>query len=220
MSNSDKIIIALDTYSLNKAKKLVKTLFPRVKFFKIGLEMINTGQAPELIKYIHDLGGRVFYDIKLNDIPNTVARSVRVISSLGVWGFTIHGSSGSEAIREAVKYKGKSKVIGITILTSFKNVPKNKIIKFTRILSRNGVDGFVCSVRESSLLKKFNKIIITPGIRPVWADKNEQRRTATPKKAIKMGADYIVLGRPIIKPPKKIGNSIIALSRVIEEIEK
>src|SRR3989344_2802884 len=98
MLNSEKIIVALDAHSLSKAKKLVKTLWPRVKFFKIGLEFINTGQAPELIKFIKKLGGKVFYDAKLNDIPNTVGGAAKVISGLGVEMFTVHASAGRDSI--------------------------------------------------------------------------------------------------------------------------
>src|SRR3989344_3798387 len=194
-----KIIIALDVDNFNNAKKLVKELYPRVKFFKIGLEFINTGQAPELIRYIKKLGGKVVYDAKLNDIPNTIGGAVKVISGLGVWGFTVHSSSGREAIRTAVAKRGKTKVIGVTTLTSIAGVSRRNIIKSVEMLVEEGVDGIVCSVQEVNFLKKFKKILITPGIRPVWASKNEQKRTATPREAIKAGADYLVIGRPITK---------------------
>ncbi len=211
----NKIIVALDTDNLDKAKKLVKLLRPRIKFFKIGLELINTGKAPELIKFIDKLGARVFYDIKLNDIPNTIARSVKVISKLGVWGFTIHASSGREAIRAAVARKGKSKVIGVTILTSLP-ADKNKIVRLAGMLAEEGADGIVCSVREIKLLKKFEKLIIAPGIRPAWASQNDQRRTATPRKAMEAGADYLVIGRPITEHK----DPLEALESIMKEMEK
>ncbi len=214
-----KIIVALDVDNFSNAKKLVKELYPRVKFFKIGLEMINTGQVPELINFINKLGGKVFYDAKLNDIPNTVGRAAKVISGLGVWGFTIHSFSGREAIRAAVANKGKAKVIGVTALTSMAGVSRRNIIKSAEMLVEEGVDGIVCSVREVYFLKKFKKILITPGIRPVWANKNEQKRIAAPSEAIKAGADYLVIGRPITSPPEKIGSSEKALAKIIEEIE-
>ncbi len=217
MRNEDKIIVAIDTDDLSRAKKLVKTLWPRVKFFKIGLEIINTGQAPELIKFIKKLGGKVFYDAKLNDIPNTVGGAVKVISDLGVWGFTVHSSSGREVIRAAVAKKGKAKVIGVTTLTSIASVSRRNIIKSAEMLVEEGVDGIVCSVQEVNFLKKFKKILITPGLRPAWANSNEQKRIATPREAIKAGADYLVIGRPITEPPVGMSQGG-ALGLILEEI--
>ena len=210
----NKIIVALDVDDIKKAKKLVKLLWPKVRFFKIGLEIINTGQAPELIKYINKLGGNVFYDIKLNDIPNTVAKTARVISRLGVWGFTIHVSAGREAIRAAVYNKGRSKVIGVTILTS-SNASISKVVQLVRMMAKEGADGVVCSAREASVVKRFGLTVITPGIRPKWAQKNDQKRTTTPKEAITAGSDYLIIGRPITDS----ANSLEALIKIIEEIE-
>lgn len=214
---TQKIIIALDTSDLNIAKKLVRVLWPKVQILKIGLEMINTGQAPELIKFINKLGGKVFYDIKLNDIPNTVGGAAKVISRLGVWGFTVHSSAGPEAIRAAVANKGKAKVIGITVLTSMAG-PKRKILDSAKMLAQEGADGFVCAAKEVRMLKKFKKLIITPGIRPVWASKNEQERIATPAEALEAGADYLVIGRPVTRPPKEIGSSSKALELIMREL--
>jgi|SRR3989338_2367501 len=238
MTNSDKIIIALDTYSLNKAKRLVRILYPKVKFFKIGLELVNTGQAPELIKYINKLGGKVFYDTKLNDIANTVEKTAKVISKLGVWCWTIHASAGEEAIGAAVKNRGRSKIFGVTVLTSFGDSESKiifgtslnkKVLRFVDMLLKKGVDGIVCSAAEARLIRRFyarggsvfdrkNLKIITPGIRPVWADKNEQNRIATPIEAIKSGADYLVIGRPITNPPRHVGSALRALDLILKEI--
>lgn len=200
-----QIIVALDTDSLGQAKKLVKILYPKVKIFKIGLEFINTGQAPELIRFIKNLGGKVFYDIKLNDIPNTVARAAKVISGLGVDMFTIHAASGREAIRAAAVNSGKSKVIGVTVLTSLRARP-SQIMSLAKILFEQDVDGVVCSAKEAKMIKlKYPRLkIITPGIRSSWAKTNDQKRSATPKEATKAGADYIVIGRPITNAPDPI----------------
>ena len=232
MKSEDKIIVAIDTDDLSRAKKLVKNLWPRVKFFKIGLEMINTGKAPELIKFIKKLGGKVFYDAKLNDIPNTVAKAVSAISKLKAEMITVHASSGSKAMQDAVKNKGGSKIIGVTVLTSIDNPEcksifgisvDKKVIQFADTLLRDGVDGLVCSVREGRLIRKFKRFtrlnIITPGIRPVWAVSNEQVRTATPAEAIKAGADYLVIGRPIINPPKGMSQGE-ALGMILKEINR
>lgn len=231
MKNSEKIIVALDTDSLDKAKNLIKTLWPRVKFFKIGLEMINTGQAPELIKFIARLGGKVFYDAKLNDIPNTVGRAVKEITRFGVWGLTVHASSGKIALREAIKNKGKSKIFGVTVLTSidgreckriFGENTKKKILEFVNTLHKENCDGIVCSPREAKFLRGFKKFdnltIITPGIRPLWASLNDQKRATTLTEALRAGADYVVIGRPITNPPGKIGSPLKAIDLILKEM--
>ena len=232
MKNKEsKIIVALDTDDLLMAKKLVKELSPEVIFFKIGLEFINTGQAPELIKLIKKLGGKVFYDIKLNDIPNTVGKTVRVISKLGIDMFTVHTSAGRESLRAAVKNKGKSKVIGVTVLTSLKNDEskyifgsgsKDKVLQFASMLAEERADGVVCSAKEVELIKKSEKLkklkIIVPGIRPSWTKANDQIRVVEPAEALKAGADYLVIGRPITEPTKEIGSPLRALSYIIKDI--
>ena len=203
MKNRDKIIVALDTYDLKIAKKLVKELRPKVKFFKIGPELINTGKAQELIRFINKLGGQVFYDIKLNDIPNTIGKTVKVISKLEIWGFTIHASAGGEAIREAVRNKGRSKIIGVTVLTSISDTEcksifgrrsKDKVIQFAGMLLEEGADGIVCSPLEAKNIRDYKRFkdlrIVTPGIRPVWSDNNEQERRATPAEAIQAVPDH------------------------------
>lgn len=230
--NSDKIIVALDTNNLKKAKILVKTLWPRMKFFKIGLEMINTGQAPELTRYIKKLDGKVFYDAKLNDIPNTMAKATMTISKLGVDMISIHASTGKQAMQAVVRNKGRSKIMGVTVLTSiddkecrniFGNSAKDQVLKFADMLVKERCDGIVCSPQELKFLRKMKRFssleIATPGIRPTWADRNEQKRITTPRKAIEAGADYLVIGRPITDPLNNITNPKIALDKIIEEIE-
>lgn len=231
MINNGKIIVALDTHSLSKAKKLVKTLWPRVQFFKIGLEMINTGQAPELMQFIKKLGGRVFYDAKLNDIPNTVVKAMKVISKLGVDMVSVHASAGAESLRAAVRNKGKSKIIGVTILTSIDDGEcksifginlKKKVLQFADMLVNEKCDGIVCSPQEAWFLRGFKKFdnltIVTPGIRPLWASSNDQKRVTTLTEALRVGADYVVIGRPITNPPGKIGSPLKAIDLILKEI--
>lgn len=241
MKIEDRIIVALDVNNLDKAKKLVRDLLPIVsakggsasggKFFKIGLEMINTGQAPELINFIARLKGKVFYDAKLNDIPNTVGRAVKEITRFGVWGLTVHASSGKVALREAIKNKDRSKIFGVTVLTSmddeecksiFGGNTRKKVLEFVNTLHKENCDGIVCSSGEAKFLRGFKKFdnltIVTPGIRPLWASSNDQKRATTPMEALRAGADYLVIGRPITNPPKEIGGPREALDRIIEEI--
>lgn len=230
--NSEKIIVALDTSNLDRAKKLVNELIFGVKFFKIGLEVINTGFAPELVQYIKRKKGKVFYDIKLNDIPNTVAKAMKIISKLRVDMVSVHASVGAESLRAAVRSKGKSRVVGVTVLTTISSPEcksifgvnsDKKVIQFADMLVREKCDGVICSSREARLLRKFKKFdslkIITPGVRPTWSDKNEQKRITTPRKAIEAGADYLVIGRPITNPPVGMSRKE-ALNLILDEINK
>lgn len=145
--------------------------------------------------------------------------------------FTIHASAGKEAIKTAVKNKGKSKVVGVTVLTAlgskecksiFGSDPEHKVLQFADLLLKEGASGIVCSAWEGARLRKFKKFknlkIITPGIRPRWAEPNEQKRIAAPSAALEMGADYLVIGRTIASPPAKIGSPIKALNFILKEI--
>ncbi len=231
MKINSKIIVALDVDSLDKAKKLTGLLYPKVKIFKIGLAMISSGDALELVKYIHKLGGRVFYDGKFNDIPNTVGMAAKAVSKLGIDMFTVHVSAGAEALRAAVRNKGRAKVIGVTVLTSIKDSDcrnifgvssDKKVVQFAGLLLKEKADGIVCSAKEAVILRnsgKFNDLkIITPGIRPSWSLSGDQSRAVTPKEAVSSGADYLVIGRPVTSPSKNIGGPIRALDRILKEI--
>lgn len=228
----DKIIVALDVDSFDRAKKLVNELIFEVKFFKIGLEVINAGFASELVQYIKRKKGKVFHDSKLNDIPNTVAKAMKVISRFEVDMVSVHASAGAESLRAAVRNKGKSRVVGVTVLTTISSPEcksifgansDKKVIQFADMLVREKCDGVVCSSQETRLLRKFKKFdslsIITPGVRPAWSDKNEQKRITTPWKAIEAGADYLVVGRPITNPPVGMSRKE-ALNLILEEINK
>lgn len=218
----EKIIVALDTDNLKKVESLVKQLLPYVNYFKIGLELSTAVGAPTAIKLVHQLGGKVFYDGKFNDIPNTIAKASKAISNLGVAMFDVHASSGSESIRVAVKNKGKSKVLGVTVLTSMSEAG-DKVLKFTEILKKEGADGVICSPWEAKLIRQYKKfdrlLIVTPGIRPKWAPTKDQKRYMTPSEAIKAGSDFLVIGRPITNPPISVGTPLEAIKLIYKELK-
>jgi len=212
----NKLIVALDLDSFAKAKRFIDLLYKEVDLFKVGLQLfINSG--PKIIRYIQKKGASVFLDLKFYDIPNTVANAVSEAVRLKVKMLTLHISGGKEMLQAAVKRnKEEAKklkikrplLIGVTILTSQNTNPQN-VLALAKLGLACGLDGVVCSVKEIALLRKKikkNFVIITPGIRLDKGIKDDQRRTALAKEAIKQGSDFLVIGRPILKAksPQKI----------------
>ncbi len=229
----DRIIVALDTPSLEATIPFIKQLSPYVSCFKIGLELMTSVGAPAAVRQIHDLGGSIFFDGKFNDIPNTIAGASRAVAALKVKMFDIHACTGVEGMRAAVENKGKSQVIAVTVLTSFEesgcqhvfgDTPQNKVLQFARDAKLAGVDGIVCSPQELKWLAQEPSLkgmtFITPGIRPTWAGKGDQKRILTPKEAIALGATHLVIGRPITQPPPEIGSPVDAVKAIWKEIEE
>ena len=231
MDAKDKIIVALDVNSLDKAISLVESLAPYVGCFKVGLELITAAGAPRVIKLIHSHQGKIFYDGKFNDTPNTISGASKAISKLNVKMFSIHASAGVEAMMAAVANKGQSLVLAVTILTSlaennasliFGGSSKSKVLQFARDAKIAGCDGIICSPRELEFIgkqKELNGLLkITPGIRSEWALSGDQKRIMTPAEAIKAGSTALIIGRPITNPPIEIGTSIDAAKKIAEEI--
>jgi orotidine-5'-phosphate decarboxylase len=227
----DKIIVALDVDTLGEADALVKVLAPHVGCFKVGLQLITSVGAPQVVAFLRERGGEIFLDGKFNDIPNTIGKASAAASKLGVAMFNIHASSGIEGMVAAVKNKGNSKVLAVTVLTSFEEnnahlvfgaPSKAKVIQFARDAMLAGVDGIICSPQELELLSKQKELSgllkITPGVRPEWAAAGDQKRVMTPGDAIRAGATALVIGRPITNPPKEVGTPIEAVQRIAEEI--
>ena len=231
----DYIIFPLDVSSVKTAKQYVETLSESVGMFKIGLELfIRSG--PDIIDFIKSYGSaKVFLDLKLHDIPATVSRAMQNIANLGVAFATVHCGETSRMLEAAVKGgKDKVGVLGVTVLTSVLNEDLESagfrkkfyddlsmlVIKRAAMAKQAGCKGIVCSALEVKMIKEtFGQdfIAVTPGIRPGWDThgKNDQRRVATPARAIENGSDYLVIGRPIrdAKNPKD------AAIRITEEIE-
>ena len=204
-----KIFVACDTTNVTKIKKIIEeTKHKKITFgYKFGLEFLNSKNGRTFVSKIKNK--TIFADLKLHDIPNTCASTIKAIKDLKVNYLTMHISSGLDALRAAKKVSGKIKLIGVTILTSLDNkalkeIGFNKDVKKlvrhqARLASKAKLDAIVCSAHEVKIVKKvFKKEIITPGIR-FSSNKNDQKRTLTPKQAFKNGSDWLVIGRPITK---------------------
>ncbi len=231
MKLQDRILVALDVDDLETAAPIVDRLIPHVGYFKIGLELITAIGAPAAVEWIHQKGGKVFLDGKFCDIPNTVAAASRAASEiLNAEIFNVHASCGFQSMHEAVANKGDSKLLAVTVLTSFSpehateifgKSPTEKVVEYAELAMKAGVDGIICSPQELPLLKHLKKgtWFVTPGVRPQWAATQDQKRVMTPKEALENGATHLVIGRPILKPPKEIGGPVEAVKRILEEME-
>jgi len=221
----NKIFVACDSTNISKVKKIIsKTQNSKIKVgYKFGLEFLNSkGGRPFLSKLKNKIK---FADLKLHDIPNTCASTVKAIKDLKINYLTIHISSGLEALKATKKVSGKIKLTGVTILTSLDNKSlkgigfdkniKKLVLHQARMANKAKLDAIVCSAQEVKLVKKiFKKEIITPGIR-FNSKSNDQKRVVTPKQAYKNGSEWLVMGRPITKGniKKNIQNLIDHLSK-------
>ena len=224
----DKIIVALDVATKAQALVLVEQLHDKISFFKIGLQLY-TAQGPEIVRAVLATGVKVFLDLKVHDIPNTVARAVESASSLGLQMLTIHLSGGSEMIRAATGVRTNNmSILGVTVLTNandqtlretgISDTFDKQVVRLAKLGIENGIDGMVASPHEiKSLRAEFgDKIkIVVPGIRPSWSEPGDQKRFMTPREAIEAGADYLVIGRPITahKNPRE------AVERILREFQ-
>jgi len=210
MKKNKKIFIACDTGNILKAKKIIKlTNTKKLKIgYKFGLEFINTKNGRSFVSKIKKK--IIFMDLKLNDIPNTCSATVRALKDLKIDYLTIHISSGLNALRAVKKVSGKTKIVGVSTLTSLNNnnlreightrSVKNLVIQQAKLAKKANLDALVCSAHEVPYIKKiFKKEIITPGIRLIGDKAKDQKRIMTPKKAFQNGANSIVIGRSITK---------------------
>ena len=210
--NLKKIIIALDSDNFNDTLKIVKNLKNDAFAFKIGYEFfLNFGLSG--YKAIKEENANIFLDLKLHDIPNTVANGIKAIAKLNPYFTTIHLSGGDEMQKISSNFKINTKILGVSILTSldskqakkyYNNNVQEIVSNFAKNALINKLDGIVCSPQEIAIVKKITQnklIIVTPGIRPINYDDSEddQKRVMTPKDAINAGANYLVMGRPITK---------------------
>lgn len=218
MSNSEKIIVALDVPSLAEAIALIDKL-PEVTFFKVGLELfVSTGA--DILTLLKDRQKRIFLDLKFHDIPNTVAGACRAAASYGVDLLTIHATCGKSALQAAAAALQEGaeaagcpppKLIAITLLTSITSrqlafelkIPlelPEYALHMALLAKEAGLDGAVCSPQEVEQLRQTcgdDFLFVCPGVRPSWAEAGDQKRSLTPAQAFSSGADYLVIGRPI-----------------------
>jgi len=216
---TDKLIVALDVDNAQRARELVSILRDQIGMFKIGSQLFTIA-GPDIVREVVKSGARVFLDLKFHDIPNTVAAAGVAATQLGVSIFNVHAAGGSEmmrrtadAVSQVAAREGipRPSVIAVTILTSMDEIVLSEVglhstcVDQVRTLAQladsSGMDGVVASPREVSIIRTNVKtapfLIVTPGVRPAGVVPNDQKRVSTPAEAIKMGADYIVIGRPI-----------------------
>ena len=221
----NNIFIACDSTNISKIRKIIhETQNTKIKIgYKFGLEFLNSKKGRLFLSKLKNK--IVFVDLKLHDIPNTCASTVKAIKDLKINYLTIHISSGLEALKSAKKVSGKIKLIGVTILTSLDNKSlkeigfdrdlKKLVLQQAKLATKAKLDAIVCSAQEVKIVKKvFKKEIITPGIR-FNSKLNDQKRVVTPKQAYENGSDWLVMGRPITKGniKKNIQNLIDHLSQ-------
>ena len=232
----DRLIVALDVSTMDAMKSIVSSLGDSVSFYKVGMELFYA-EGDQTVRYLQDQGKHVFLDLKLHDIPNTVAHGVSSLTRLGANLITIHGQGGpimmkaaAQAARESAEQLGieRPKLLAITVLTSFDDeawtsiggqLPiSDQVIRLAKLAKESGMDGVVCSALEAKMIREAcgpNFLIVTPGIRPSFASTNDQKRIATPASALADGASRLVIGRPITQA----ANPQEAVRLIIEEME-
>jgi orotidine-5'-phosphate decarboxylase len=227
----DKIIIALDVPGTEEALRLLDLLGEPPALCKIGLELF-TSCGPSIVKAVRDRGSEVFLDLKFHDIPNTAAHAVRSAAALGVAMTTLHASGGPvmlEAAAKAAQDAGRTDLLllAVTVLTSMDSAqlsatgvgaePVDQVLRLATLASESGIGGIVCSPLEIAPVRAAlgNTLrIVTPGVRPSWAASGDQKRVMTPADALRSGADWLVIGRPVTAA----GNPSEAYARVVSEI--
>ena len=230
----NKLIVSLDVDNLSQAIELIDILSPKVKIFKVGVAPF-TNFGEQLLAKLHSAQKEVFLDLKFHDIPNTVKSAAKICAQKNVFMMNFHCLGGLKMLQAAVagvKEAGTKKplLIGVTILTSMEETDmqdvglqtpvQERVIALARLAKNAGLDGVVASAQEARLIKENigqDFIVITPGIRPVWAitGKEDQKRVLTPRQAIDNGADYIVVGRPVIKAQ----DPLQAATKILDEIK-
>lgn len=208
----ERLIVALDVSTAQAARELVSRIGDNAGMYKVGLQLF-VAEGPRLVRELVDGGRKVFLDLKLHDIPNTVGHAVKSAVDSGACLLTVHASAGRDSLRAAVDAAaGRLAILGVTVLTSFDDqdlretgVPTDvakQVAHLASLAKAEGCAGVVTSPRETALARKLlgpEMAIVNPGIRPAGSGKDDQERTATPAEAILAGASHIVVGRPITK---------------------
>ena len=227
-SPNSTLILALDLKTKTSALALLKRLGGSLSWVKIGLQMF-TRYGPDIVKEIADQGYSIFLDLKLHDIPNTVANAIDSLSGYPIGLLTLHCFGGPEMMQWAREARDRShkgmQLIGVTVLTSMdasnlaalgirRSLPTQVLRLAHLAIDEGGLDGLVCSPQEVGILRSQigpEPLLLTPGIRPAGSNPNEQKRIATPTEAIRQGATHIIVGRPILaaKNPTRVVKGIL-----------
>jgi orotidine-5'-phosphate decarboxylase len=237
-----KIIVALDYADAASALQLVNQLDPALCKLKVGKELF-TAAGPRLVEMLVAKDFKVFLDLKFHDIPTTVKKACQAAASLGVWMLNVHASGGSAMMLAAAEgvdissqgnknnINHKPLLIAVTVLTSsnqatlheigVESTIENQVLKLAKLTQAAGLNGVVCSALEAQLLRQHlpsDFLLVTPGIRPASASLDDQSRVLTPSQALHMGANYLVIGRPITQAAKPI-EALIAINQEIQALQ-
>lgn len=208
---NEKIIVALDVDSRQKALELAQALAGSGCWLKVGLELYALSGLG-LIEEFKKFGFNIFLDLKLHDIPTTVEKTMRVLVTSGVDMLNVHCSGGYEMMARAaeIAHKSDKKIIGVTVLTSMggtelptigvREETEEQVLRLAKLAQRAALDGVVASAQEARILRREcgpEFLLVTPGIRPAWSEKNDQVRVLAPSQALEAGSNYLVVGRPI-----------------------
>jgi orotidine-5'-phosphate decarboxylase len=226
-----RLAVALDYPDAHQAMRLVDSLGQTCQWFKVGMELYYAA-GNDIIRQLRDRGFDVFLDLKLHDIPNTVAGAVRSVTQTGASLLTIHASGGAAmmtAAAEAAKAPGSPRLLAVTVLTSMDATqltgtgitatPADQVLRLAKLARQSGIDGFVCSAEEVASVRAAtgaDTLLVIPGIRPTGAALGDQKRIATPAQAIAHGASLLVVGRPITQAP----DPAAAAEAILDEIAK
>ncbi len=225
------LILALDTHDLQEAREFLAPLRSMLRYVKVGPRLWALGGVP-FLKEISSQGFDIFLDLKLHDIPNTVAGAVDALSDLGLWALTLHAAGGRKMLEAAVSARDDADsemvLLGVSVLTSLDqpawetvcpgSVLTEAIKSRTRLCADCSMDGLVCSPLDLGMVRETageELITVVPGVRP-WKVNDDQKRSATPAEAIRNGADYLVVGRPIIQSDDPLG----AVSDIFIQMEE
>jgi orotidine-5'-phosphate decarboxylase len=223
MTVSDRLILALDVHEHNYALEIVDKFSDYINIYKVGLELYSSC-GPQIVEDIHRKGKKVFLDLKFHDIPNTVSKTAVALTRLGVHMFNVHASGGLEMMKRCKdsvvevclkKNIDRPKILAVTVLTSLSQEIlrdelgiqyglRTHVRHLSALALKAGLDGVVASAREVEIIRNHcgkGFLIVTPGIRPSWTPPDDQKRTMTPKDAIREGADYLVIGRAVLQQP-------------------
>lgn len=237
LTTRERLVLALDVDDLKKANELVDKLSDYVGVFKIGSQLF-TAEGAKVVNMVNERGGKVFLDLKFHDIPNTVARAAEVATKLGVYIFNVHTLGGYEMMKTTAEVTAKTSqelgvkkplILGVTLLTSInqeilekeigiKKRLKEQVVHLAKLAKAAGLDGVVASSWEIKEIRKAcgeDFVILTPGIRPAGKSFDDQKRVMTPREAIKLGADFLVIGRPI----RNAVNPVEAAKEILREME-
>lgn len=225
----ERLIVALDVSSASEAQQLAQRVGEAAGIYKVGLQLF-TAEGPGIVRDLVASGRRVFLDLKLHDIPNTVAHAVKAAVELGAYMLTLHASGGSAMLRAATEASAsRVNLLAVTVLTSLNDEDMqatgisgrvaDQVLRMATLAQSAGCQGIVSSPRESVLVRKSlgeGFAIVTPGVRPAGAETHDQQRIATPAQAIRNGASHIVVGRPITHAP----DPAQAAQAIIAEMEQ